>query len=147
LTTYKNVRPAHETILQKTNKHYQKNRIDSFNNGDRFPTDVIKFSNGNYNSLHPTQKPLDLIKYLINTYTNPNQLILDTFAGSFTTAIACLETGRRYICIEKEEEYFEIGKERIKKWHNEQRDRTGTYELPPDIERINEDKYGQLSLF
>jgi len=108
---------------------------------------VVRFSTDHYNYQHPTQKPLELMKRLIELLTPENGLVLDPFAGSFTTAIACLETGRRYICIEKEEEYFNIGKERIKRWHNEQRDRTGTYELPPDIERIKEDKYGQLSLF
>jgi len=63
--------------------------------------------------LHPTQKPVALFEYLIKTYTNEGDIVLDNCAGSFTTAIACLNTNRDYICIEKDEKYFEIGKNRI----------------------------------
>ena len=63
--------------------------------------------------LHPTQKPVALFEYLIRTYTNEGDTVLDNCAGSFTTAIACMNTNRKYICIEKEEKYFEIGKNRI----------------------------------
>lgn len=63
--------------------------------------------------LHPTQKPIALFEYLIKTYTNEGETVLDNCAGSFTTAIAAMRTNRKYICIEKEEKYFNIGKERI----------------------------------
>ena len=63
--------------------------------------------------LHPTQKPVALFEYLIRTYTNKGDTVLDNCAGSFTTAIACINTNRKYICIEKDEKYFEIGKNRI----------------------------------
>jgi len=62
---------------------------------------------------HPTQKPVALMEYLIRTYTNEGDTVLDNCAGSFTTAIACINTNRKYICIEKDEKYFEIGKNRI----------------------------------
>jgi site-specific DNA-methyltransferase (adenine-specific) len=65
--------------------------------------------------LHPTQKPVALFEYLIRTYTNEGDTVLDNCAGSFTTAIACINTGREYICIEKDEKYYEIGKERIER--------------------------------
>ena len=68
--------------------------------------------------LHPTQKPIAFFEYLIKTYTNEGDTVLDCCAGSGTTVIACLNTNRNYICIEKEKKYFDIMKERITK-HNE----------------------------
>ncbi len=64
-------------------------------------------------NIHPTQKPLDLCEYLIKTYTNEGDLVLDNCAGSFTTAVACDNTNRNWICIEKEEEYCNIGLTRV----------------------------------
>lgn len=96
---------------------------------------------------HPTEKPLELIKRLVEMLTPENGLILDPFAGSGTLAIACLETGRRYVCIEQEDDYFEVMQKRISQWHNDQLNKSGTYKLPDDIERINEDNNGQLNLF
>jgi site-specific DNA-methyltransferase (adenine-specific) len=67
--------------------------------------------------LHPTQKPVVLFEYLIKTYTNEGDLVLDNCAGSFTMAIAAENLKRNWICIEKEEEYCEIGRKRINE-HN-----------------------------
>jgi site-specific DNA-methyltransferase (adenine-specific) len=67
--------------------------------------------------LHPTQKPVDLFRYLIRTYTNENELILDNTAGSGTTGIAALMEKRNYIMMEKEEKYYNIMKERIEKYY------------------------------
>lgn len=64
--------------------------------------------------IHPTQKPVSLIEYLIKTYSNEGDLILDNTAGSMTTAIAAINTNRRCICIEKDDHYFEIGSKRVK---------------------------------
>lgn len=64
-------------------------------------------------SLHPTQKSLALIEELVKTYTNENDLVLDSCMGSGTTGLACKNLNRRFIGIEKEEKYFEIAKERI----------------------------------
>ena len=83
------------------------------NEGTRYPTSVLRFRNGNNGNLHPTQKPVALFEYLIRTYTNEGDTVLDNCAGSFTTAIACMNTNRKYICIEKDKKYFEIGKNRI----------------------------------
>lgn len=80
----------------------------------RYPYNIISF-NTEKNRLHPTQKPVALIEYLIKTYTNENELVLDNTAGSMTTAIAAINTNRRCICIEKDDKYFEIGSERVKK--------------------------------
>ena len=109
------------------------------------PSFAIK--NGVENKNHPTEKPLELIKRLIELTTKENDLILDPFAGSGTLAIACLETNRRYICIEKEKEYFDIMQSRINQWHNNKLNSTGTHNLPEGVERINQDNSGQLSLF
>lgn len=62
---------------------------------------------------HPTQKPVELFEYLIKTYSNPGDIILDNTAGSGTTAIAARNTGRRWICIESDETYFEKAVERV----------------------------------
>lgn len=63
--------------------------------------------------LHPTQKPIPLFAYLIRTYSNPGDIILDNVAGSGTTAIAAIETGRNWLCIEKDEGYYRAAKKRI----------------------------------
>lgn len=76
-----------------------------------YPTDIIEFKNEN--GLHPTQKPVKLMEYLINTYTNENDLVLDFTMGSGTTGVACNNLNRDFIGIELDERYFEIAKERI----------------------------------
>ena len=65
---------------------------------------------------HPTQKPVALFEYLIKTYTNEGDIVLDNCAGSGTTGIACINTNRNYILIEKEKQYFDIINERIDKY-------------------------------
>jgi len=72
---------------------------------------IIKFNTEV--GLHPTQKPVALFEYLIKTYSNENMIILDNAAGSCTTAIACKNLNRKWICIEKEEKYCEISKKRL----------------------------------
>jgi site-specific DNA-methyltransferase (adenine-specific) len=66
---------------------------------------------------HPTAKPIPLMETLLKIYTNEGEMVLDNCAGSFTTAIACLNTNRHYICMEKEKKYFDIGEKRIADWH------------------------------
>jgi len=138
----------------RDNQIYGKTREKKGINLDRNYTNIWSFlppSLTNRNSIvshqHPTQKPLELMKRLVEMLTPENGLVLDPFAGSFTTAIACLETGRRYVCIEKEKDYFEIGMNRITQWHNEQLNKTGTHDLPDDILRTKEDSTGQMNLF
>jgi DNA modification methylase len=109
------------------------------------PHNLASFNKGGKE--HPTQKPLELMKRLVELVTPENALILDPFAGSGTTALACLETNRDYILIEKEPDYYEVIQKRINQWHNDRLNATGTYELPNGVERIKEDKTGQLSLF
>jgi site-specific DNA-methyltransferase (adenine-specific) len=71
--------------------------------------------------LHPTQKPIALFEYLIKTYTNENDLVLDNTAGSGTTAIACLNTNRQFIVMEKEKEYFDIINKRVSEHISQQK--------------------------
>jgi site-specific DNA-methyltransferase (adenine-specific) len=79
----------------------------------KFPETVLKFNVREDRGLHPTQKPVALFEYLIRTYTNEGDTVLDNCIGSGTTAIACINTGRNYIGIEKEEKYCRIAEERI----------------------------------
>lgn len=81
--------------------------------GKRFPLSFLKFPNSNHGSLHPTQKPVALFEYLIKTYTNEGDLVLDNAAGSGTTGVACLSTDRRFILIEKEEKYVDVIRHRL----------------------------------
>ena len=85
-------------------------------NGDmKYPRSVIKYNRVNIPS-HPSQKPVELFEYLIKTYTNEGEIVLDNTAGSMTTAIACINTNRKYICIEKDKEYYEKGLERVENY-------------------------------
>lgn len=81
----------------------------------RYPKRIIEFNVDIKAEFHPTQKPVKLCEYLIKTYTNEGETVLDNCAGSFSTAIACLNTNRKGIMIEKDKEYFNIGCERIKR--------------------------------
>ena len=76
-----------------------------------YPKSIHTFSRVSGN--HPTEKPLDLLEYLVKTYTNENETVLDFTAGSGTTAIACINTNRNFILIEKDNTYFELAKKRI----------------------------------
>jgi len=103
-------KPTHE-VLGKTGVN-EKHVI--WQDNTRYPISVLEFDVDTINhSLHPTQKPIALMEYLIKTYTNEGETVLDNCAGSGTTAIACLNTNRNYICIEKEPKYYEIILNRI----------------------------------
>lgn len=81
------------------------------NNEMRYPSSIQKFNREV--GRHPTQKPVALFEYLIKTYTNEGDVVLDNCSGSGTTAIACLNTNRNFICIEKDKEYYEKSIERL----------------------------------
>ena len=87
-------------------------RKDYVQTHTNYPKWIIKF-NREWKTDHPTQKPVSLIEYLIKTYTNEWETVLDFTAGSFTTAIACENTNRKRICIEKDEWYYNIWIERV----------------------------------
>jgi site-specific DNA-methyltransferase (adenine-specific) len=98
---------------RETIKGFKPKPIIRESNGERFPNDIIKIANGNSGSMHPTQKPVALFEYLIKTYTNEGELVLDNCSGSGTTAIACMNANRRFICIERDETYHRKSIERI----------------------------------
>lgn len=78
-----------------------------------YPKSIQVFSNAKRNQEHPTQKPVALLEYLIKTYTLEGELVLDNCMGSGSTGVACINTNRNFIGIEKDEKYFEIAKNRI----------------------------------
>ncbi len=84
-------------------------------NGRRFPRDIVKGCQPQVNdtAFHPTQKPVELLEYLIKTYTNEGEVVLDATIGSGTTAVAAINTGRKFIGFETDEKYFEIAQKRI----------------------------------
>ena len=81
----------------------------------KYPKNIIEISNANQrDKTHPTQKPVALLEYLIRTYTNEGETVLDFTMGSGTTGVACVNTGRNFIGIEKDAEYFRIAQDRIR---------------------------------
>ena len=104
---------AHKKNCIKTT-NYGNFGLSSYDSTERYPTSVITFkSDKQKSSLHPTQKPVALFEYLINTYTNPGEVVLDNCMGSGTTAIACINTGRKYIGFEMDKNYFDAAQKRI----------------------------------
>ena len=87
---------------------------DDYDHTVRYPRSVLQFSRGTRKgSFHPTQKPVALLEYLIETYTNEDMLVLDNTMGGGSTGVACKNLGRRFLGIELDKEYFEIAKGRI----------------------------------
>ena len=80
--------------------------------GSRYPKTILKYKQEK--GLHPTQKPVGLMEYLIKTYTNEDEIVLDNTMGSGTTGVACMNTNRKFIGIESDKKYFDIAKQRIK---------------------------------
>ena len=88
----------------------------------KYPKTILQFSNANQTKrVHPTQKPVSLFEYLIKTYTNEGDLVLDSCMGSGTTAIACLKIHRNYIGFELEKEYFDTANNRINEYNKQVR--------------------------
>lgn len=99
---------ASEWHLPTIQKVFQNNPESSL----KYPRNILHFERW-VSQIHPTQKPVALIEYLIRTYTNEWETVLDFTAGSFTTAVASENTNRKWICIEKEQEYYNIWIKRI----------------------------------
>ncbi|NAM28982.1 site-specific DNA-methyltransferase [Staphylococcus epidermidis] len=106
----------------KSNKDYLGTKVirnRAKDTGYRNPKSVLKINKEINGLIHPTQKPVALFEYLIKTYTNEGETVLDNCMGSGTTAIACMNTNRNYIGFELDKNYFELANERIKK-HDKQ---------------------------
>ena len=96
--------------VNPTRKSHELSRVIE-NTG--YPRQVLDFTNSNKGLVHPTQKPVALLEYLIKTYSNAEDVILDFTIGSGSTGVACVNTNRKFIGIEKDEGYFKIAEERI----------------------------------
>lgn len=96
--------------------NYGEHGLTTYDSTERYPTSVLEFATDKQKeAIHPTQKPIALFEYLIKTYTNENDLILDNCIGSGTTAIAAMNTCRNYIGFEIDTDHFTKAKERIEK--------------------------------
>ena len=98
----KGVNPARES-----------HKLERVIENEGYPRQILDYANPNKDVLHPTQKPVALCEYLIKTYTNEGEWVLDNCMGSGTTGVACVNTNRNFIGIEQEEKYFIIAKQRI----------------------------------
>lgn len=94
--------------------NYGSHCVTDYDSDLRYPISVLCFAKDvQHSSIHPTQKPVSLIEWLIKSYTNPGDKVLDNCSGSGTTAIACLHTGRKYLCFEKDRHYYDQSIKRI----------------------------------
>ena len=106
-----NTNKTHSSVLSGENKSVIKPYVDT---GYRYPIDILEFNRVPYKQqIHPTQKPVDLLEFLIKTYTNENDTVLDNCMGSGSTGVACVKTNRNFIGIEKDSTYFNIAQHRI----------------------------------
>ena len=109
--------PTHYIDTQNRTEIYQKatKEVKGGGNTDRYPRSVIKGPSDKQTShLHPTQKPVWLCERLVLTYTNPGEVVLDCCAGSASIGVACCRTGRRYIGIENEKQYYDVMRTRLR---------------------------------
>lgn len=112
---------AHHKRNTSTGDIYGKcDTFSDYDSTERYPRSVIKFKSDKQKiNLHPTQKPLSLLEYIIKTYSNENDVILDPCSGSGTTGVACEKLNRKYILIEKDKKYYDISINRIEKYEDE----------------------------
>ena len=113
----KNIRPIKDNNFSNITNTIQKHSKD-YNKNLRYPKSIIiescnKKECNKLNRIHPTQKPVALLEYLIKTYTNPGEIVLDNCMGSGSTGVASKHTNRKFIGIELDDKYFEIAKKRI----------------------------------
>ena len=106
---YKVTKDKKERLCEINNHIFKE--TTTVNEGKRYPKRILKFKRET--GLHPTQKPVALLEYLIKTYTNEGDLVLDFTMGSGSTGVACMNLNRKFIGIELDEKYFDIAKNRI----------------------------------
>ena len=82
---------------------------------EKYPTSVLEFAKPHYKGQHPTEKPVELLRWLIRSYTNTGDIVLDATMGSGSTGVAAANEGRGFIGIEKDAHWFEVAKERIER--------------------------------
>lgn len=105
--------------MKKIDEQWRKNRKQTFNllDGEKSKSNVLEYSKDS-GSYHPTQKPVALLEYLIKTYTNENDLVVDNCMGSGSCGVACINTNRNFIGIELDKGYFDIAEKRINEAQN-----------------------------
>jgi len=107
-------------ITTETGKHtsnYGKFKNSVVENNEYYPTSIIEISNANRkDKQHPTEKPIELMEYLVKTYTNENDTVLDNTMGSGTTNLACIKLNRKSIGIEKEKQYYDVAVRRASEY-------------------------------
>lgn len=120
-------KPLHSKGVSYLNKEFKNNNYGDFGqledirkgSTEKYPKSILIFQKPHPSaSIHPTQKPVDLFEYLIRTYTNEGELVLDNCMGSGTTAIACIKTNRNFIGFELDKEYYDISLKRIAEVNN-----------------------------
>lgn len=105
---------VHKPRLNKRSKSTESNGqhgLSNYSEYTNYPKNILEFKSER--GLHPTQKPVALLEYLIKTYTNEGETVLDFTMGSGSTCVACVNTDRNFIGIEKDDHYFEVAKKRI----------------------------------
>lgn len=117
------VRKVSTADHKKNAKHgdsYGSYKAVGYDSDKRYPRSVLKFKTDKQKlSLHSAQKPVALCEYLVRTYSNQGEVVLDNCMGSGTTGVACINTGRRFIGIEKDDHWFEVARDRIERAFNE----------------------------
>ena len=109
---FKNYNAFHDENKKIGEIYNLKSKHRECKDGSRYPISVLNFNNVR-KGFHPTQKPVDLLEWLIKTYTNEGDIVLDFTMGSGSTGVACVNLNRNFIGIEKEEKYFKIAQQRI----------------------------------
>ena len=118
------IRKQAEYVKSGTSSNYD-NQHDYISEFRNYPKDVLDYGPDPL-KLHPTQKPLELMRYMVRTYSNPGDLVLDPFMGSGTTGVACVLEKRNFIGFELDEKYFNLANKRLQ-------DLTGPFKLYGDI--------------
>lgn len=108
--------PTNSSKGSSNGKAYHGKNTRNYKGGKttRYPTNILEFKCvNNYQRVHSSEKPVDLLEYLIKTYSDENDIVLDNTMGSGSTGVACVNLNRQFIGIEKDETFFEISKNRI----------------------------------
>lgn len=113
-------RPLLPKLIVKKSELYNKaDNYSDYDSTDRYPRLVIKFASDKQKlNIHPNQKPVALLEWIIRTYSNEGDLVMDPVAGSGTTGIACIHTRRDFILIEKDPDYYRLMVDRLEKERN-----------------------------
>ena len=105
---------AHQSKCAKSSNYGKQMRTKDYSSDERYPRSVLKFKTDKQGgALHPTQKPLELIKYMIKTYTNEGDVVLDNCMGSGTTIVGAIQTNRKYIGMEITKKFYSIARDRV----------------------------------